>query len=147
MRIVVTSSLMAPQTIKLLLQNFTVFVVYFGVYLDPCGLRTYFLLENSSILHSSLNMTSFQKQGSNMAYALRHFKRLLACRSFNKDFFAAIRPINPYFRGMRFTVLTEKVWLDFHYINNSHAVFYGFLFEARMSNRSDLVCYPVYDHF
>jgi len=135
----VPSSLMAQQTTKLLFPNFTVFVVYFGVYLDPCGLRTYsLLLKNSLILHSSLNMTSFQKQESNMAYALHHFKRLLTCRSFNKGFFAAIRPINPYFRRIRFTVLTEEVWLVFYSINNSRAVFFGFPFEARMSNYSDL---------
>ena len=36
MRILVPSSLVAPQTIKLLPPNFTVFVVYFGIYLDPC---------------------------------------------------------------------------------------------------------------
>jgi len=73
-----------------------------------------------------------------MAYALHHFKLLLTSCSFNKGFFAAIRPINPNYRLIRFTVLTEEVWLYLYSINNSRAVFFGFPFEARMSNHSDL---------
>ena len=119
--------------------KFHSFRLYFGVYLNSYGLRTYsLLLENSSILHSSLNVMSFQKHGSNMAYALHQFKRLLTCRSFNKSFFTDICPINPYFHRIRFTVLTQEVWLDFHSMYKSRAVFFGFPFEAQMSNCSDL---------
>jgi len=117
----------SSQTIKFLLQNFTVVVVYIGLYLNPCGLRKYSLiLENSSYLHLSLNIMFFLTDGCRLELYLDYFKRFFTCRSSNGGFIAGIRTNNPYVLRMRFTALTEESWLNYQSINNSGSDFFGF---------------------
>jgi len=122
MRTLVASSFMVSYTINLLPKNFTVFVVFIELYLDTCNLQKYsLLLENSFILHLTLNVTSHQKDGCSLGQFLYNFKRFFI---FNKGFFYAIHPNKPYFLKRHFTVLTKEGGLNFQTINSLDAVFF-----------------------